>query len=110
MQFSLMSCKDCQKSLFFFSFFFLQTETDAKDIFPYGNQTNGTVIAFFFSCRSVMHIVIISPWDVKSLWYMKPESESLLQLITICSSTNEVILCFVLNLRTEFHPYNKAVP
>lgn len=78
MQFSLISYNDSQKSISSPPpaplLFFLQTETDAKDIFPYGNQTNGTVIAFFFSCRSVMHIVIISPWDVKSLCYMKSES------------------------------------
>lgn len=35
------------KRIFSF-YFFLQTETDAKDIFPHGNLKNGTVIALLF--------------------------------------------------------------
>lgn len=64
--FRLMSHSDCQESLNIFFLYFLQSETDVKDIFPYGKQTNGTVTAFFlsFSWRFVMHLVIISLWDV----------------------------------------------
>lgn len=47
--FRLMSHSDCQESLNIFFLYFLQSETDVKDIFPYGKQTNGTVTAFFLS-------------------------------------------------------------
>lgn len=87
----------------FFSFFFLQTETDAKDIFPYGNLKNGAVIAlFFFLQTSNAYSNYITMGCQITVVY--EAIKSLLQLITICSSTNEVTLFFLSSLRTRFRP------
>jgi len=90
-----MSFEDCQKSGFFL--LFLQTEADAKDIFPYGNQTNGTVIAFFFFVQ-ICNAYITMGCQVTVVYEAR---KSLLQLITVCSSTNEVILYFCFKFKNR---------